>query len=282
MLMSHRILQNLTGMVDKLIPPPDQFWGVYFAFGLYAYISLIFIINKMTMKLLTYTSLNELYSNHEIKGSIALYSIFIELTPLKVDQLTLNEEGVIVYQQKTDKELNCSKPSKKIIIPQGTYSVDELETLIKQHIPQFTLSLNKERTLDMYIGINTHVTFTKNMLKLIGIKEILEGHWLSLGPHFGRKKIIKPVQTVNTIYLYCKQLLKSTHLIDGKHTNCFYTTPLLINQTVIFHSPAKLIYLPVEYPTRYLKFKILDQNGKSIPIKNIILQVLNKYNECVQ
>ena len=236
----------------------------------------------MTMKLLTYTSLNELYSNHEIKGSIALYSIFIELTPLKVDQLTLNEEGVIVYQQKTDKELNYSEPSKKIIIPQGTYSVDELETLIKQHIPQFTLSLNKERTLDMYIGINTHMTFTKNMLKLIGIKEILEGHWLSLGPHFGRKKIIKPVQTVNTIYLYCKQLLKSTHLIDGKYTNSLYITPLLANQTVIFHSPAKLVYLPVEYPTRYLEFKFLDQKGQSIPIKNIILQVLNKYNECVQ
>ena len=236
----------------------------------------------MTMKLLTYTSLNELYSNHEIKGSIALYSIFIELTPLKVDQLTLNEEGVIVYQQKTDKELNYSEPSKKIIIPQGTYSVDELETLIKQYIPQFTLSLNKERTLDMYIGINTHMTFTKNMLKLIGIKEILEGHWLSLGPHFGRKKIIKPVQTVNTIYLYCKQLLKSTHLIDGKYTNSLYITPLLANQTVIFHSPAKLVYLQVIYPTRYLEFKILDQKGQSIPIKNIILQVLNKYNECVQ
>ena len=236
----------------------------------------------MTMKLLTYTSLNELYSNHEIKGSIALYSIFIELTPLKVDQLTLNEEGVIVYQQKTDKELNYSEPSKKIIIPQGTYSVDELETLIKQHIPQFTLSLNKERTLDMYIGINTHMTFTKNMLKLIGIKEILEGHWLSLGPHFGRKKIIKPVQTVNTIYLYCKQLLKSTHLIDGKYTNSLYITPLLANQTVIFHSPAKLVYLPVEYSTRYLDFKILDQNGENIPIKNITIQVLNKCNECVQ
>ena len=88
----------------------------------------------MTMKLLTYTSLNKLYSNHEIKGSIALYSIFIELTPPKVDQLTLNEEGVIVYQQKTDKELNYSESSKKIIIPQGTYSVNELETLIKQHI----------------------------------------------------------------------------------------------------------------------------------------------------
>ena len=128
----------------------------------------------------------------------------------------------------------------------------------------------------MFIGINTHMTFTKNMLKLIGIKEIFEGKWLSLGPHYGRKKIIKPFQTVNIIYLYCKQLCKSTHLIDGKYTNCLYTTQLLVNPPVVFHSPAKMIYLPIEFPTRYLEFKILDQNGKNIPIKNVILQVLNK------
>ena len=87
------------------------------------------------MKLLTYTSLDKCYSNHQIKGDIALYSIFIELTLPKVDQLILNEEGVIVYQQRTDGEDNWSEPSKKIIIPQGTYSVNELETLIKKHIP---------------------------------------------------------------------------------------------------------------------------------------------------
>ena len=87
------------------------------------------------------------------------------------------------------------------------------------------------------------MTFTKNMLKLIGIKEIFEGHWLSLGPHFGRKKIIKPVQTVNTIYLYCKQLLKSTHLIDGKYTNCLYTTPLLVNQNCYFSFTRKTYIL---------------------------------------
>ena len=55
------------------------------------------------MKLLTFTSLYKCYSNHQIKGDIALYSIFIELTLPKVDQLILNEEGVIVYQQKADK-----------------------------------------------------------------------------------------------------------------------------------------------------------------------------------
>ena len=93
------------------------------------------------MKLLTYTSLDKCYSNIEI--DIGLYSIFIELKLPKVYQLILNEEGVIVYQQKTDKELNYSEQSKKVIIPRGTYSVNKLETLIKQHVPQLTLSLNK-------------------------------------------------------------------------------------------------------------------------------------------
>ena len=103
------------------------------------------------------------------------------------------------------------------------------------------------------------------MLKLIGIKKIFVGEWLALGPHFWKKKY----RTIsNCEYdIYCKQICKSTHLIDGKYTNCLYTTPLLVNQTVVFHSPAKMIYLPIEYPTRYLEFKILDQNGKNIPIK---------------
>ena len=63
-------------------------------------------------ELLTYTSLNKLYSNHEIKGDIALYSIFIELTPPKADQLTLNEEGVIVYisKKKMEKIIGANHP----------------------------------------------------------------------------------------------------------------------------------------------------------------------------
>ena len=37
--------------------------------------------------------------------------------------------------------------------------------------------------------------------------------------------------------------VNQTHLIDGKYTNCLYTTPLLVNQTVIFHAPAKTYIL---------------------------------------
>ena len=59
--------------------------------------------------LLTYTSLDRCYSNHEIKGDIALYSIYLELFALP---LILPEEGMITYQEKN--ELNdYINPSKK-------------------------------------------------------------------------------------------------------------------------------------------------------------------------
>ena len=233
----------------------------------------------MTMKLLTYTSLNELYNNHEIKGFVALYSIYIDLVS---SELSLSEEGMITYQETTDEEIGEYKnPSKKIIIPQGGYTIKGFESLIKNHITDFSLKLNKENRFEFQVARNIRITFTKNLLVLLGFPQIFEGQWFSLGPHPAKMKTVEHPKN-STLYLYCKQLCKSTHLIDGKYTNCLYVTPLLVKQTVIFHSPAKLIYLPVEYPTRYLDFKILDQNGKNIPIKNIILQVLNKCNECVQ
>ena len=48
-------------------------------------------------KLLTYNSLDKCYSNHQIKGDIALHSIFIELLS---SILSLPEEAMITYQQK--------------------------------------------------------------------------------------------------------------------------------------------------------------------------------------
>ena len=140
----------------------------------------------------------------------------------------------------------------------------------KKTSQHFSLKLNKENKLEFQLDITTRVTFTKNLLLLIGFSQAFEGKWFSLGPHIAKIKTIQQLKT-STVYIYCKQLCKSTHLIDGKYTNC-----LLVNQTVIFHSPANLIYLPVESPSRYLEFQILDQNDKNIPIKNIILQILNK------
>ena len=47
-------------------------------------------------------------------------------------------------------------------------------------------------------------------------------------------------ETVNTIYLYCKQLCKSTHLIDGKYTNCIHITPLLAKANRYFSFTCKV------------------------------------------
>ena len=129
----------------------------------------------------------------------------------------------------------------------------------------------EEQRILLILPSEYDVILSPNILKMLRLTNIKTNEFIKKLENYSI-----PFKTVNTIYVYCKQLCKSTHLIDGKYTNCLYTTPLLVNQTVIFHSPSKLIYLPVEYPTRYLEFKILDQNGKNIPIKNIILQVLNK------
>ena len=99
-------------------------------------------------KLLTYNSLDKCYTNHQIKGAIALHSIFIELLS---SILSLTEEAMITYQQKTfnDEDLDAYiNPSKKIIIPQGDYTVEDLESLIKKDITDFSLKLNKENRLE--------------------------------------------------------------------------------------------------------------------------------------
>ena len=52
------------------------------------------------MKLLTYTSLDKCYSNHQIKGDIALYSIFIETYKTIPETFNLEFDGAITYTKK--------------------------------------------------------------------------------------------------------------------------------------------------------------------------------------
>ena len=49
------------------------------------------------MKLLTYTSLDKCYSNHQIKGDIALYSIFNETYKTIPETFNLEFDGDITY-----------------------------------------------------------------------------------------------------------------------------------------------------------------------------------------
>ena len=106
---------------------------------------------------------------------------------------------------------------------------------------------------------------------MLGILNIKNDEWVSK-----KKNYSKPFESVERLQLHCKQLDKSKYLIDGLYTNCLAVIPLTINQTVISYIPTKLIYLPIENPTRYLDFKILDQNGTEVEVKNVILQLINK------
>ena len=190
----------------------------------------------MMMKLLTYTNLDKCYSNHEIKGDIALYSIFIETYKTIPDTFNLEFDGAITYTTGTSATV--------LIIPKGIYTLKSLEKQIKKgnDIDGINIKIQMEnQRILLILPPEYDVILSPNILEMLRLTNIKRNEWIKKLENYS-----KPFQTVNTIDLYCKQLCKSTHLIDGKYTNCLYKTPLLVNQTVIFHSPAKLIYLPVE------------------------------------
>ena len=68
------------------------------------------------------------------------------------------------------------------------------------------------------------MTFTKNMLKLIGIKEIFVGEWLALGSHFGRKKLSNHFKLIQYIYTVNSYVNKNISSLENTPTNCLYTT----------------------------------------------------------
>ena len=154
-----------------------------------------------------------------------------------------------------------------LVIQERIYNLKSLEKQIQKGNDDDGINIKiqvEEQRILLLLPPEYDVILSPNILKMVRLTNIKTNEWIKKLENYS-----KPFKTVNTIYLYCKQICKSAHLIDGNYTNCLNTTPLLVNQTVVFNSPAKLIYLPIEY-------KILDQNGKNIPIKKLILQVLNK------
>ena len=69
-------------------------------------------------KLLTYNSLDKCYSNHEIKGDIALYSIFIETYKTIPETFNLEFDGAITYTKKT-----VGTSATVLVIPKGIYTL---------------------------------------------------------------------------------------------------------------------------------------------------------------
>ena len=173
---------------------------------------------------------------------------------------------MILYEQLPTDHSEYLDKSKQIIISAGGYTVIDFEKPIK-----------KKGKISFQMAITTRMAFTKNILTLLGVKEEFEDRWLTLGPHIGNKIITSPSKDKGILYLYIKQLSKSKHLIDGVYTNCLCMIPLTTNQTVIQYTPKNLVFLPLEYPTRYLDFKLLDENGVKVEVKHITLQILNKH-----
>ena len=70
--------------------------------------------------LLMYTSLDKTYSNHEIKGQLTLYSIYVEITKTIPNTFNLEAEGMVVYVK------DGEKASTVLMIPLGLYTLKEL------------------------------------------------------------------------------------------------------------------------------------------------------------
>ena len=208
-----------------------------------------------------------MYSNHEIEGKIALFSLYIEFGK---ELITVNEEGVVLNRNKPDRDGEYPERSEKIIIKAGSYSLQEIQTLIKKYVPDFTLAMSKKNNFQMLIGLLSQIVLSKNLLSAMGMKEALSGKRLSLGPYFGEKE--KPQK----ISLVCNQIDSATHFIDGKESKCIYIPPFTGN--VLSYNPQNLIYYDIEYPTRYLNFKLLDKHGFDIPVKHIVIQLIKKHH----
>ena len=83
-------------------------------------------------------------------------------------------------------------------------------------------------------------------------------------------------ETPQKISLVCDEIDSATHFINGKESKSMYTSPFTAN--VLTYNPQNLIYYDVEYPTRYLNFKLLDEHGFDIPVKHIVIQLINKHH----
>ena len=183
-----------------------------------------------------------------------MYSIHVEIEKTIPNTFNLKVDGLVVYLKIGE------KAAANLIIPLGLYTLKELETKFPTGI-DLKLSIENERVM-LTIPDNYKVVISHNIINMLGILNIKHDEWIGKKNNYS-----KPFKSVERLKIYCKQLEKSNHLINGVYTNCLCVIPLITNQTVIQYTPTNLIYLPIEYPTRNVDFKIIDQNGTDVPIK---------------
>ena len=163
-----------------------------------------------------------MYSNHEIEGKIALFSLYIEFG---IHQLiALNEDAVVLYRNKPDRDGEYTERSEKIIIKAGSYSLQYIQTLIKKHVPDFTLGINKENNFQMFIGMLSQIVLSQNLLSAIGMQRFLIGEMVIFGPLFWSER-----ETPQKISLVCDEIDSATHFINGKESKSMYISPFTAN-----------------------------------------------------
>lgn len=164
-----------------------------------------------------------------------------------------------------------------ITIPEGTYDVVDLETLIKKKLLvafplqpiSFTLKTNLN-TLKCHIRCSKQIDFTKgdSIGKLLGFieKKIEVNTWIE-------SDNVVNISKVNAICIDCNICVGSFN--NGKPVHIIHQFyPLVPPGYKIVESPLPILYFPVSVKAiNNITIKIVDQNGDLINFRNETITV---------
>lgn len=216
--------------------------------------------------LLTYTSLDKIYNNHEISGKIALYSLYLEFD--KKSMVVLKKEAAILYKIPNRQTGAYPDRSEKFIVPAGTYTPTDFFALVQSYVSTFNFKVNDDGNFEMIVG-SAKMTMSPNLLAAIGLDNLISNSWFTAGPHVAKQ----PTISRGALSLICEELENNTHYIDGRQSKSLFTFNIPESGMI---TPRNLLYFPIKEPTRYLTLRLVDSQGVDVTsIKRVFLQIIN-------
>ena len=130
------------------------------------------------------------------------------------ETFNLEVDGAVTYTKKITGTGGTGTSATVLVIPKGLYTLKSLEKQIKKGNDADGINIKiqvEEQRILLILPPEYDVILSPNILKMLRLTNIKTNEFIKKLENYS-----KPFETVNMIYLYCKQLCKSTHLIDGK------------------------------------------------------------------
>lgn len=189
--------------------------------------------------------------------------------PIELSNQHDYECGLIDFQSyhsipNIDEHMNkISIGSSEILIPTGTYEIDELNKFIKLHIPKnetFELSVNKN-TLHCEILSSLQIDFIEDntIAPLLGFnKRKLQPHCVHISDNLAN------IFRVDIVRIEC-DLIKGSYLNHKKTHTLHEFFPKVAPGFKIIESPRNVIYFPINKSIiDSISLSFLDQNNQPI------------------